>query len=261
MKNIFTLCLMICFLITGCVNETVSKPQDPALQQIKIVDAKTIIKSAKNKQLIQTLNIVEDTSVSKSFLVNPKLAENHSSNKLLLNPIESIENSVEKPLLPPAQNIKKTTLNNMESPKLLLQSTDIVKTDKGDNKHSLPIQQMTQPEYNKTSDNEKITSVDNGATIQKVIENKQLNEFLAQIVEMSLPNTLNLTVRDGMEYVLQHTGFKLCNNQADVLFNSNLQLHHYKLGPDSLGHILNILSGPDWKTTVDLNSKTICFQK
>ncbi|NUF49565.1 PFGI-1 class ICE element type IV pilus protein PilL2 [Gilliamella sp. ESL0250] len=84
---------------------------------------------------------------------------------------------------------------------------------------------------------------------------------LDQIINISLPKNLNLTVKDGMEYALKQSGYSLCtNSDINVLYESTLPKVQYKMGPILLNDALHIMAGPAWNLVVDDVEREICFQ-
>ena len=84
---------------------------------------------------------------------------------------------------------------------------------------------------------------------------------LEQIINISLPKNLNLTVKDGMEYVLNRSGYSLCtNSDINILYESTLPKVQYKIGPILLSDALYVFAGPAWNLVVDDVEREICFQ-
>lgn len=83
---------------------------------------------------------------------------------------------------------------------------------------------------------------------------------LDQIINISLPKNLNLTVKDGMEYVLKQSGYSLCTNlDINVLYESTLPKVQYKIGPILLNDALYVMAGPAWNLDVNDVEREICF--
>lgn len=98
------------------------------------------------------------------------------------------------------------------------------------------------------------------------VELKQVGseqDLLSQIVEVSIPISLtkhNLTVKDGLSYVLLGSGYSLCNASAVEKFSKlPLPASQFRLGPVSLHSALKILAGPTWQMQVDQHNRVICF--
>jgi len=93
------------------------------------------------------------------------------------------------------------------------------------------------------------------------LEQPLQNYVLDQIIDTSIHKGLSLSVKDGMNYALNQSGFTLCQNaQVNVLYNKNLPKIHYKLGPVKLSDALQIMAGPAWQLTVDDVEREVCFE-
>ena len=88
-------------------------------------------------------------------------------------------------------------------------------------------------------------------------------DLLAQIIDVSIPSSLNPSVQDALQYVLQRSGYSLCPVTASVrvLFTRPLPAAHYRLGPISLRSALQVLAGPAWQLTIDEVSRSVCFER
>ena len=88
-------------------------------------------------------------------------------------------------------------------------------------------------------------------------------DLLAQIIDVSIPSSLNPSVQDALQYVLQRSGYSLCPVTASVrvLFTRPLPAAHYRLGPISLRRALQVLAGPAWQLTTDEVSRSVCFEQ
>lgn len=83
---------------------------------------------------------------------------------------------------------------------------------------------------------------------------------LDQIINISLPKNLNLTVKDGMEYALKQSGYSLCtNSDINVLYENTLPKVQYKMGPILLNDALHVIAGPAWNLDVNDVEREICF--
>ena len=87
--------------------------------------------------------------------------------------------------------------------------------------------------------------------------------LLAQIIEVNIPSSLNPSVQDALQYVLQRSGYSLCPVTASVklLFTRPLPAAHYRLGPIPLRSALQVLAGPAWQLTTDEVSRSVCFEQ
>ncbi|MCH5488402.1 PilL N-terminal domain-containing protein [Pseudomonas syringae] len=88
------------------------------------------------------------------------------------------------------------------------------------------------------------------------------SDLLAQIIDVSIPSSLNPSVQDALQYVLQRSGYSLCPVTASVkmLLTRPLPAAHYQLGPIPLHRALQVLAGPAWQLTTDEVSRTVCFE-
>jgi len=88
-------------------------------------------------------------------------------------------------------------------------------------------------------------------------------DLLAQIIDVSIPSSLNPSVQDALQYVLQRSGYSLCPVTASVrvLFTRPLPAAHYRLGPISLRRALQVLAGPAWQLTTDEVIRSVCFEQ
>ena len=90
---------------------------------------------------------------------------------------------------------------------------------------------------------------------------KYSNDYiLDQIISISLPKNMVLTVQDGFGYALNQTGYNLCDTfDVDNLYNKQLPIAHYKMGPIRIGVALKKIAGPAWDVLVDDVERTVCF--
>ena len=88
-------------------------------------------------------------------------------------------------------------------------------------------------------------------------------DLLAQIIDVSIPSSLNPSVQDALQYVLQRSGYSLCPaaEPVKVLFTRPLPAAHYRLGPIPLRSALQVLAGPAWQLTTDEVSRSVCFEQ
>ncbi|PMX26682.1 MULTISPECIES: PilL N-terminal domain-containing protein [unclassified Pseudomonas] len=87
-------------------------------------------------------------------------------------------------------------------------------------------------------------------------------DLLAQIIEVNIPSSLNPSVQDALQYILQRSGYSLCPVSASVkvLFTRPLPAAHYRLGPISLRRALQVMAGHAWQLTTDEVSRSVCFE-
>lgn len=88
-------------------------------------------------------------------------------------------------------------------------------------------------------------------------------DLLAQIIEVNIPSSLDPSVQDALQYVLQRSGYSLCPVTASVkvLFTRPLPAAHYRLGPIPLRRALQVLAGPAWQLTTDEVGRSVCFEQ
>lgn len=88
-------------------------------------------------------------------------------------------------------------------------------------------------------------------------------DLLAQIIDVSIPSSLNPSVQDALQYVLLRSGYALCPVTASVreLFTRPLPAAHYRLGPIPLRSALQVLAGSAWQLTTDEVSRSVCFEQ
>ena len=87
-------------------------------------------------------------------------------------------------------------------------------------------------------------------------------DLLRQAVSIDLPQSMHLTVRDGLEHALRDSGLRLCPRQAQTgFFSSPLPAVHRELGPTTLSDALQVLAGPVWRLHVDFADRTVCFSR
>jgi type IV pili sensor histidine kinase/response regulator len=87
------------------------------------------------------------------------------------------------------------------------------------------------------------------------------HNLLLQVVDVSIPATQHATVGDGLRYVLQRSGYSLCEGDSEVaaLYELPLPAAHLQLGPMFLRDALLTLAGPAWELQVDDRARQVCF--
>lgn len=117
-----------------------------------------------------------------------------------------------------------------------------------------------------TAKNPKTTEVKKTETIQTDrytlvdLDDPTKNYVLDQLIDTSLPKNLSLSVNEGMEYVLNQSGYTLCHNtKVNTLYDKKLPKIHYKMGPVKLSDALQIMAGPAWFLTIDDVEREVCF--
>ncbi|MFZ4823936.1 hypothetical protein CQW32_04755 [Pseudomonas putida] len=85
-------------------------------------------------------------------------------------------------------------------------------------------------------------------------------DLLLQVVDASIPATLNANVADALRHVLQRSGYQLCNGrETDTLKLLPLPAAHHHLGPLQLRDALLTLAGPARTLHVDHAARRVCF--
>ncbi|WP_412461756.1 TcpQ domain-containing protein [Pseudomonas sp. SC11] len=87
-------------------------------------------------------------------------------------------------------------------------------------------------------------------------------DLMAQIIDVTIPSSMNPSVRDAMLYVVDRSGYALCPPSAqhvNILYTRPLPAAQYKLGPMTLRNTLQVLAGPAWQVKVDEVNRQVCF--
>lgn len=100
-------------------------------------------------------------------------------------------------------------------------------------------------------------------TLVEVRPGAAQQDLLEQIIDISLPRTLETTVGDALHIVLQRTGYRLCeaDTAARVLYALPLPAVHLELGPLTLREALGTLAGPEWTLDIDSVARRVCFAR
>lgn len=87
-------------------------------------------------------------------------------------------------------------------------------------------------------------------------------DLMQQIVDIAIPASLPATVGDALRYVLERSGYRLCQGNADTDALNALPLPaaHLHLGPLKLHEALQILIGPARELTVDEVTREVCIR-
>ncbi|WP_080693470.1 PilL N-terminal domain-containing protein [Pseudomonas chlororaphis] len=81
-----------------------------------------------------------------------------------------------------------------------------------------------------------------------------------QVVDAAIPAQLSATVGDGVQHLLQRTGYSLCHtDETAALYALPLPAAHLRLGPQKLRNALQTLAGPAWRLTLNQGSREVCF--
>lgn len=87
-------------------------------------------------------------------------------------------------------------------------------------------------------------------------------DLMAQIIDVTIPSSMNPSVRDAMLYVVDRSGYTLCpssSQHVNILYTRPLPAAQYKLGPMTLRNTLQVLAGPAWQVKVDEVNRQVCF--
>jgi len=87
-------------------------------------------------------------------------------------------------------------------------------------------------------------------------------DLMAQIIDVTIPSSMNPSVRDAMLYVVDRSGYALCppsSQNVNILYTRPLPAAQYKLGPMTLRNTLQVLAGPAWQVKVDEVNRQVCF--
>ncbi|WP_372178630.1 PilL N-terminal domain-containing protein [Xanthomonas axonopodis pv. phyllanthi] len=88
-------------------------------------------------------------------------------------------------------------------------------------------------------------------------------DLLLQIVDVTLPVSDRATVGDGLQYLLRHSGYRLCapDGKSAMLYALPLPAAHVHLGPTTLLSALLAMSGNAWLLDVDDAHREVCFRR
>lgn len=95
-------------------------------------------------------------------------------------------------------------------------------------------------------------------TLVELVPEPAQRDLLQQVVEISIPSTLDANVGDAMRHVLLRSGYQLCD-AATTLYALPLPAAHRHLSPLTLRDVLLTLAGPGWQLSVDDLSRQVCF--
>ena len=85
-------------------------------------------------------------------------------------------------------------------------------------------------------------------------------DLLLQVIEVSVPDTMQATVGDALNHVLRRSGYRLCSGpETDALDTLPLAAAHYRIGPMVLRDALLTLAGPAWNLHADEGARVVCF--
>lgn len=99
-------------------------------------------------------------------------------------------------------------------------------------------------------------------TLVEMVPEPAQRDLLRQVIEISIPPTLDVSVGDALRHVLLRTGYRLCDApDAASLFTLPLPAAHLRLGPLPLRDALLALAGPAWELSVDDAARAVCFAR
>lgn len=99
-------------------------------------------------------------------------------------------------------------------------------------------------------------------TLVELVAEPAQRDLMQQIVDITVPPTLDATVGDALHYVLLRSGYRLCTNaEATTLYTLPLPAAHLHLGPLTLRDALLTLAGPAWDLFVDDAFRQVCFER
>lgn len=99
-------------------------------------------------------------------------------------------------------------------------------------------------------------------TLVEMVPEPAQRDLLRQVIEISIPPTLDASVGDALRHVLLRTGYRLCDApDAASLFTLPLPAAHLRLGPLPLRDALLALAGPAWVLSVDDAARAVCFAR
>lgn len=70
-------------------------------------------------------------------------------------------------------------------------------------------------------------------TLVNTAPETEQRDLIAQIIDVNIPADMKPTIRDAMQYVVNHSGYSLCGpdqGHVNILFNRPLPAAQYKLG-------------------------------
>jgi type IV pili sensor histidine kinase/response regulator len=99
-------------------------------------------------------------------------------------------------------------------------------------------------------------------TLVELVPEQTQRDLLQQVIEVSIPSSLDASVGDGLRHVLLRTGYRLCETpDTAALYALPLPAAHLRLGPLPLREALLALAGPVWDLSVDDATREVCFQR
>ncbi|MEA9578774.1 PilL N-terminal domain-containing protein [Xanthomonas nasturtii] len=98
-------------------------------------------------------------------------------------------------------------------------------------------------------------------TLVELVPETAQRDLLLQVVDITLPPSPQTTVGEGLQYLLRHSGYRLCTDGAarSELYAQPLPAAHMHLGPLTLRDALLTMAGSAWGLYVDDVSRQVCF--
>ncbi len=83
--------------------------------------------------------------------------------------------------------------------------------------------------------------------------------LMQQLVQTSIPASMDTTVGDGLRFLLSRTGYRICDSVIALdLYAMPLPAAHFRLGPMTLRQALLTVIGPAWALQVNEASRQVC---
>lgn len=100
-------------------------------------------------------------------------------------------------------------------------------------------------------------------TLMELAPQVAQHNLLFQVVDVSMPASLDATVGDALSHVLLRSGYALCEDDPAVsaLYDLPLPAAHLQLGPLFLRDALLTLTGSVWDLQVDEVARQVCFTR
>jgi type IV pili sensor histidine kinase/response regulator len=99
-------------------------------------------------------------------------------------------------------------------------------------------------------------------TLVEALPEAGQRDLMQQIVETTIPPTLDANVGGALRHVLARSGYRLCaTHEVAALAALPLPAAHYRLGPMTLADALKVLVGSSWTLNVDELTRRICFTR
>jgi type IV pili sensor histidine kinase/response regulator len=87
-------------------------------------------------------------------------------------------------------------------------------------------------------------------------------DLMRQVVDITVPPTMDADVGGALRHVLARTGYQLCATPTlFALTRLPLPAAHFHLGPMPLADALQTLAGSAWRLTVDATERRVCFTR